>query len=288
MTNISTVTKDLIDSDLRQRIEAIEGLPTIPEIYNELVSELSSDDVSMQRVASIVSRDIAISAKLLQVVKSAYFGVKTEIQSVQQAVNQLGIDTVKGVILSAGVYANSTCAPVSGFSPAGLYRTGAAVGPKARFIAHVFGLTRNRVDEALTAGMMHDVGKLVLLAGFAEELEQACAISEKETIRLHVAIEKILGVNDASLGAYLLASWGFPESIVDAVSLHYEPSKRLNPRPCATTAVHLAYASEHDQNCLPTDSEQSAFDLAYTDTLGITNQLDQFKGLTAESVMQVR
>ncbi|MDF1545298.1 MAG: HDOD domain-containing protein [bacterium] len=286
MTNTATDTKELIDSELQKRIDGIEGLPAIPEIYNELVAELSSEDVSMQKIASIVSKDIAISAKLLQVVKSAYFGVRTEIQSVQQAVNQLGVDTVKGVILSAGVYADSNCDPVAGFSPAGLYRTAAAVGPKARFIAHAFGLARNKADEALTAGMMHDVGKLVLLAGFVAEIKQAVEISRQEQIPFHHAIEKTLGVNDAVLGASLLSSWGFPESIVEAVCFHYEPSKKRSPMPNATTAVHLAYASEHDQNSNLSDSEPTAFDLQYTDSLGITSQLEQFKGLTAESVMQ--
>ncbi|MCK5124612.1 MAG: HDOD domain-containing protein [candidate division Zixibacteria bacterium] len=276
-----------INSDLRQRIAKIETLPTLPEIYNQLVSELSSDNVSMKRVASIVSQDVAISAKLLQVVNSAFFGLSTEIQSVQQTVNYLGIDTVKGVVLSAGVYAGAAdCAGIPGFSPAELYKRGVAVGSKARFIAYSLGLARNQIDNALTAGLLHDVGKLVLLAGFADEFKAACNHSEKDNIPLHIAEEKVLGANDAAIGGFLLSSWGLSISVIQAVDLHYEPSKGKAPELDTTAAVHLAYASEHNQKHSRTDVTHTAFDTTYTDALGITDQLAQFEDLTAEAVTQ--
>jgi HD-like signal output (HDOD) protein len=276
----------LIDPSLRQRIEAIDSLPTLPEIYNQLMSELSSSEVAMNRVAAIVARDVAISAKLLQVVNSAYFGVATEIKGVQQAVNYLGVDTVKGIVLSAGVYSGTTKTDIVGFSPADLYRRGVAVGSKARFIAFSFGLGRSQIDNALTAGLLHDVGKLVLLTGFAEELKAAIVRSGEAAVPLHLAEEEVIGASDAAIGGYLLGTWGLSESIIEAVSLHYQPSratrKELNP----TAAVHLAYASESDNEHRIEDLERSAFDLTYTDELGITGQLSSLRGLTAEAVAQ--
>ncbi len=284
MNDSAAATESLIKPELRQRIEGIETLPTLPETYTQLVSELSSDDVSMKRVAAIVSQDVAISAKLLQVVNSAYFAVANRIQSVQQAVSHLGVETVKGVVLSAGVYSGKQYAEISGFSPAELYRRAVSVGPKARFIAYSLGLPKSMIDTALTAGLLHDVGKLVLLAGFADEFEAACSTSKAEKVPLHTAIEQELGADDAAIGGTLLASWGLTEPVVHAVALHYEPSKGARPELDATAAVHLAYASESNPRERQVDPEQMAFDVAYTDALGITGQLTQIVDLSAEAI----
>ena len=286
MNDSAIATDSLINSELRQRIDSIKTLPALPEIYNQLVSELSTADISTKRIASIVSRDAAIAAKLLQVVNSAYFALATQIQSIQQAVNYLGIDTVKGVVLSAGVYSGVGNSAIPGFSPAELYQRGAAVGPKARFIAYSLDLERSQIDNALTAGLLHDIGKLVMLVGFAKEFETACAHSKKESIPLHVAEKRILGADDAAIGGFLLNSWGLSKSIVQAVALHYEPSKCVNPELDAIASVHLAYASEYDQLHHSVDPMHTAFDHTYTDALGITDQLTQFKGLTAAAVVQ--
>ena len=287
MNDSVKVTDIFINSDLQERIEKIKTLPTLPEIYTQLVSELSSPNVSLNRITSIITQDVAISAKLLQVVNSAYFSLSTQIRSIQQAVNYLGIDTVKSVVLSAEVYScASGCAKISGFSLAELYKRAVTVGSKSRFIAYSFGLTGSQVDNALTAGLLHDIGKLVLLKGFAEEFKAACAHSEKENIPLHIAEEKVLGANDASIGGLLLTSWGLSKSVIQAVALHYEPSKCRVPELDATAAVHMAYASEHDQRHHSANPKHSAFDLTYTDSLGITNQLTQFVALSAEAIKQ--
>lgn len=286
MSDSAAPTDLLVGSDLRRKIENIQTLPTLPEIYNELVSELSSSEVSMKRVGSIVSQDVAISAKLLQIVNSAYFGLANQIHSIIQAVNYLGVDTIKSGVLSAGVFSEAGCAGIAGYTPAELYRRGTAVGPKARFIAYSLGLTRDQVDDALTAGLLHDVGKLVLLEGFAGEFKNACRLSEKENIPLHVAEERVLGADDAAIGGYLLNSWGLSKSIVRAVAFHYKPSKCSNPELDATTAVHLAYASEYAQRHRSADLTRTAFDLDYADALGITGQLAQLEGLTSEAVAQ--
>jgi len=283
MKSASSLHDHLLGPSLRSRIETIESLPTLPELYNQLLSELSSADVSLKRVADLVTQDVAISAKLLQVVNSAYFGMGTRVNDVHMATNYLGVDTVKGIVLSAGVYSNTGSSGIAGFTPSTLYDRGVAVGTKARFIAYSFGLTRQHVDDALTAGLLHDVGKLVLMSSFEQEFKAACELSRKDSIPLHVAEEKTLGANDAAIGGFLLATWGLSDGIIEAVAVHYQPSLAAQPELNATAAVHLSYASECGQQGT---EDQSAFDIGYTDTLGITNQLSQFSGLTPEAVTQ--
>ena len=284
LENSTVTTNTLVNPDLKLRIEKIETLPTLPEVYCQLVSELSTTDVSIKRIANIILQDAALSAKVLQVVNSAFFAVKTEVQSVQQAVNFLGTDTIKGIVLTVEVFSGTEYTEIPGFSLAELYQRGMAVGPKARFIAYCLGLQKNQMDSALTAGLLHDVGKLVLLTGFAEEFKEACEYSKKENVPLQEAQVKIIGADDAAIGGFLLTSWGLSQSIIEAVSLHYKPSICANPELDTTAAVHLAYASEHNQQFQQKDSTQTAFDLTYTDSLGISGQISQFEGLTAEAV----
>lgn len=271
---------------MRERIAAIHNLPTLPETYNRLMGELGKPDVSMSRIAAIVARDVAITAKLLQVANSAVFGLRTPIESVVQALNMIGIENVRGIVLAAGAFQIEVSAKIPGYQPHEIYGRAVNVGTKSRFIAYSFGLKRQEVDDALTAGLLHDVGKLILLTNFVSEFEKALQKSKHEAITLHRAQEDVLGADDAIIGAYLLSTWGLPTPIVDAVAYHYTPSKSGNASLDANAAVHLAWASEHDRQLRKGDPTPSAFDLAYTDALGVTGQLSSFVGLAPEAVSQ--
>ena len=274
------------DPALRERVAAIHDLPTLPETYGKLTTELGKADVSMSRIAAIVTSDAAITAKLLQVANSAMFGLRTPIESVLQALNMIGVENVRGIALAAGAYQIEVSAKIQGYHPHEIYGRAVNVGTKSRFIAYSFGLKRQEVEDALIAGLLHDVGKLILLTNFSTEFEKSIHMSKQDSITLHRAQEQILGADDASIGAYLLATWGLPVKIVDAVAYHYTPSKSGNASLDANAAVHLAWASEHDRQLRKGDSTPSAFDRTYTDALGVTNQLSSFVGLSPEAVSQ--
>lgn len=103
---------------------------------------------------------------------------------------------------------------------------------------------------------------------------------------MHEAENLVMGANDTAIGAFLLTSWGLPKRIVDAVAMHYAPSKWGQPAFDVSAAVHLAYASEQDRKRHKTDVSPSAFDLVYTDVIGISSQLSSFIGLCPEAVSQ--
>jgi HD-like signal output (HDOD) protein len=271
------------DPQLRERIEQINTLPTLPEVYTQLCAELAKPNVNTHNVATIISHDVAISAKLLQVINSAYFGMKTHVESVQQAVNLLGIETVKGIVLAASVYKGGKGPIITGYTPLDIYTRAVGVGAKSRFIAYSFGLPRNEVDYALTSGLLHDIGTFVLLTSFTEEFKVILKRSHEEATSIPETVEKVMGADDAAIGAFLLTSWKLPQTIIDAVAMHYRPSKWNRSELDSCAAVHLAFASEHDR-LHKRHSEESAFDRGFTDRLGISNQLDSYIGLTPEAV----
>ena len=187
-----------------------------PEVYSRLVEELKSEEASLRNVAEIISRDVGLTVKILQMVNSAFFGLRTHVESPLHAVTLLGLDTIQSLVLSAGVI-NQFKAPVlPGFSLDGFHSRGLAVGTSARLLATAFGLHKRSTENALMAGLLHDVGKLVMLTHFQDEFVKAVSVASDNDWPLYVAEKEVLGVTDAQIGAYLLSLWGLP----DPLALH--------------------------------------------------------------------
>jgi HD-like signal output (HDOD) protein len=137
-----------------------------------LVFELQSEEVSVKSIGEIISRDIGMTAKLLQIVNSAFFGLPTRVDDAIRAVNLLGLDTVRALVLTVGIFEQSQVPPLSGMSVDSIYVHSLAVGAAAKKIAKAIGLDQKQADEALMAGMMHDIGQLVSLIHLREELKR--------------------------------------------------------------------------------------------------------------------
>jgi putative nucleotidyltransferase with HDIG domain len=263
----------LTNEALHSRIAKIGSLPSPPAIYNQLVGELQSETANMQKIANLIRQDVSITAKLLQIINSAYFGLPTHVESPLQAVNLLGLDTVKSVVLTAGVFSQFDDPRLPEFSIDQIFNHSIAVGTSARHFANAFGLERRQSEDSLMAGMLHDIGKLVMLTEFKEELSLALKLSERESIRFYEAERRIFGVTHADIGAHLLSLWGLSDSILEAVALHATPNLAPSPMVNVLTAVHLANAIDHDQRSLTNDPMSTYADMAYLKGLGIAGQL---------------
>ncbi|HOP06639.1 MAG TPA: response regulator [candidate division Zixibacteria bacterium] len=270
----------LSNAELHRRIASIKSLPSLPDVYNDLVSEIQMENCSMRRVAGLISRDVGITAKLLQMVNSAFFGLPTHVESPLHAVNLLGLDTVQSLVLTAGVFQQFEGCDLPGISIDSIHNNSMAVGSSARLIATAFGLNRRPAEEALMAGMLHDVGKLVMLANFRDEITDAMLLSQEEKIPLWKAQKKILGVSDAQIGAHLLSLWGLPDNILEAVALHYRPVDTPHPLLNVLTTVHIAFALNQDLNNNIRDAAASSLDMDYLLKLGLADQLQNIKNLS--------
>jgi HD-like signal output (HDOD) protein len=210
----------LPDEALRRVVGAIGALPALPRTSVLLAAALEKPDVPLGEIGRIVERDVAITAKLLQLVNSAFFCLPYRVTSVRGAVSYLGLDTLKHLVLSIELF--RTMQPrqtIAGFS---LTEFEEHSHLTARIAARL-PAAEPIVAAGVVASVLHDAGKLVLAAHLPHELEKALATSRIEQRPMHVVELEQMGTTHADIGAYLLGLWGLSGAVVDAVSRHHRP-----------------------------------------------------------------
>lgn len=225
----------LASPSLRKTIGHIKHLPTFPRTYRALTAALVNPDVSAKEVAGIVEQDVGLCAKLLQLVNSAFFGLSRRVTNIETAVSLLGTNMIKNVVLSLEVF---TDVPKTGklFSTDTLQQHSFCTGSLARTLLK----DARQAEDAFVAGVLHDVGELVLLTGVPDIFDKIarCAV-EVKMHRFEIENEE-LQVTHAAVGAYLLGIWGLPYAIVEAVAFHHEPKGVEAVHFPILAAVHVA------------------------------------------------
>ncbi len=215
----------LSDDGLRRAATGPGGLPSAPAIYERLTRALAIPTTSLDEVAAILSTDVAMCAKVLQLVNSAFFGLGRRITSLTEAVAYLGLATIRTVALSASAFEIFTGAQGE-HEAAALRRLQEHSTLVARIAARIVA-DPARSDGAFMAGMLHDIGKLVLAAHERDYLIEAIAHAASNGTSLHEAELALRGTTHAEIGAYLLGLWGLPFEVVEAVALHHHAEPRL-------------------------------------------------------------
>jgi HD-like signal output (HDOD) protein/ActR/RegA family two-component response regulator len=230
-------TQSLIQSaDLRAQLGAVAALPPMPSTFAALQCALTDPNVDSNKVAAIIQKDPAISAKVLQVCNSAFFRLPRRVASIQHAVSYLGLSTVRSMVLSAELFR-----PGKALSPAldleQMQRHALSVAAIARSLA----ADNPRAEDAFLAGLLHDIGFLLLARqdpdGMQRALEAAAAgMPLAQAEQLHT------GINHGVAGGYLLGLWGLPYEIVETVTHHEEPASVVQSCFDVLSAVSIAHA----------------------------------------------
>ncbi|MDJ0923528.1 MAG: response regulator [Acidimicrobiia bacterium] len=253
---------DLSDPELLAAIAATKSLPSVPALYQQLTEELTSGSASLAGIASIVAQDPALTAKILQIVNSAFFALRREVADIEQAVTMLGTDTIMALALTMHLFSQGEMNAQQKLVVEKVWTRALAVATLAKAICTADGNNHAVAQEAFLAGMLHDAGKVVLTMNWPDrisELADADVESEREAF----------GSDHALVGAYLLAMWGLPDVIVEAVAYHHEPSLVATVDSPVLTAVHVAHALETRQN-----GEPPAFDQAYLEPAGLADRVE--------------
>jgi len=230
--------RELGDPDLAAAIAGTRTLPPAPQVYRQLTSELAKEEPSLGAVAQIVSTDPALAAKILQLVNSAFFALRREVTSIDQAVALLGMKTVAGLTLTVGLFDAPQPDPDIAALLSTIREQSLVAAGVAKSIAIAEGGTAADGDAAFLAGILHDCGKLIIA------LNWPSAFVEIEGSIPSLAMERSrYGIDHCRAGAYLLGVWGLPDEIVEAVAYHHAPGEGHSPETFGpTAALHVALA----------------------------------------------
>lgn len=272
--NRSCALRDLLGSEaLQLLVSQLQTLPSLPELYAQLVEELRDPHAAIKKVGEIISQDLGMTAKILQVVNSAFFGVRRQISSPSEAVSLLGLDTVMTLVLTIQVFSQfkQDCLPKS--FPAALWSHSMRVGVFARRVAQVEGRGPEMGKDAFTAGLLHDVGHLMLATNLPQQYAQMLALVGTSDLSQNEAEREVFGATHAEVGAYLLGLWGLPNAIVEAVAYHHHPEQCLAQGFAPLTAVHLGDAMDFDTQSTNLERTSTGINMDYLARLGLVDRL---------------
>jgi HD-like signal output (HDOD) protein len=230
----------MTDEQLKALLSELSTLPSLPEAYNRIMQELQCDDPSLQKIAQIVETDAAMSAKILQLVNSAFFGIARRISTPAEAATFLGVDVIKALVLSTGVFAQFENSKRAAERLSAIWNHSFEVATLAREIATDQSGQKVSGDYAFIGGLLADVGKLVFAANFSksfDEVEDALLHSDKPDWQVE---KETIGHNHMDVGAYLIGLWGLPNPVVECVAYHHQPSACIGREFSALSAVHIA------------------------------------------------
>ena len=268
----------LVDPRLRALAGSVGTLPSVPAIYWELTQALADPEVGAADVSKIVERDLALSAKVLQIVNSSFFGLPQRTTSVGKAVSYLGLSVVKAVAVTLQVFsAGASARPIPGFSVEELQQRAVLVAEIARRIIR----DPKRAEEAYLAGLLHDMGKIILALGAPERFAEALRLAADSGHPLHLVEKEILHVSHAEVGAFLLGSWGLPLPIVAAVAYHHKPAAAASDDVDLTVAVHVASALVDGADQAGAARSADQLDTATLEALGMAQELVRWRGVAA-------
>jgi HD-like signal output (HDOD) protein/ActR/RegA family two-component response regulator len=224
-------------SALRGIVSTFRDLPVPSDRYFELLQELDDPLSSSRSVALKIEKDLSLSARVLRLANSAFFSLPRTIAQARDAVEILGVETVRALLTVSHFYLTEggTATDVERLGERSL-----RIGQEARRVATLLGLSQNAIANAATAGLLSHIGTLAFMNNNSRQYEVATARVDSGSMALIDAERAALGVSHCELGAYLTGIWGFPTDVVNAVAFHHSPREAGPPSLGPLTAVHIA------------------------------------------------
>ncbi len=266
-----------MSSSLRELVGRIRTFPTIPSLYVEVVNALQNPNATTADIGAIIARDMAMTTKLVQVLNSAYFGLPRTITDPTEAVGILGFETIKSLIMTIKLLSQYDKVKPVYFSIDNIWRHSTNVARTARVMALLETGDTDCSGAAYTAGLMHDLGKVILAANFDDQYHGAHAVARKQQIPLWEVEKDIFGATHGEIGAYMLALWGMSAEVVKVAALHHHPLRAGDKTFTALTAVHVANALEYGGNPDADGLPAPVVDAAYLQELGLEERVELWR-----------
>lgn len=272
---------------LKSLLHRMGSLPALPVVYEQILQEMILEDTSVARVGKLIEQDPGLSAKILQIVNSAYMGMRSPVSNLVQACAMLGLENLKNVVLMAEVFDLPKGKKLPhGFDLSAVWGHSLAAGEGARKIAAQESHDKKVQDRAFTAGLLHEIGQLILATQLTDEFAEALRVAAAHQIPLVDAEFDILGATHSQVGSYLLELWGLPDPVVEAIAFHIYPSScpaedyslqesgyhvPAESAFTALTALHAGnyFCEEHEAGA----GVKAELDMAYLENLGYADRI---------------
>jgi HD-like signal output (HDOD) protein/CheY-like chemotaxis protein len=274
----SNLEDSMHNGRLKSLVCKMERLPSIPSLYLKLVEKSSKPDTSLEEIADIVNKDIAMTAQILKLSNSSFFGLGRPLANAQEAVAYLGLDTLKSLVLSVHAFSQFEKIETGPLKIGALWNHSMQVAGLAKRISKFEGQDPKAAEEAFTAGMLHDLGKLVLAVNLPKEYTEATRMAQSG-LDLPLAELQLFGANHADVGGYLIGLWGLPVPVVEAVALHHSPSLTAQNMFTPLTSLHAANALEWQRSHAGTGAPASELDTKYLERIGVSSHLADWREL---------
>jgi len=229
---------------IRREVEEIGALPTLPEIPMKILRLIADEESSMADIAKIIQRDPSLAANILKVSNSPYYGARERVASLQLALTILGLNEIINIVTSISIIRMfPSTKRTAVFNRVKFWRHSFGAGCAAQMLARELKFDLDGAE--FMAGLIHDVGKLIIDQYFHPKLKEILSTVEKEELSPIDAEVRVMGVNHATLAAWLAQSWHLPPALVDAIQHHHSPLDvlalaRPSRQPFLAAIVHLA------------------------------------------------
>ncbi len=272
VTRAVALRQVLGDSRLCSLVAQLSKIPSMPQAYRDLMAAMQCPNKSLKDLGAIVAQDVAMTAKILQIVNSAFFGLPRQVPDPIQAVCLLGLDVIRALVATVHVFSELSLEEYNGLGLGDLWMHSMETGALAKQIVSAEGGEREMCDHALTAGLLHDAGKLILAVNQTERYREVLRRSPAPAATLVAAEREVFGTTHAEIGAYLLGLWGLPQPVVEAVAFHHRPADSAATEFAALTAVHAADALLHADGGSNPAEPPDRLDIAYLQRLGLAER----------------
>jgi HD-like signal output (HDOD) protein len=260
-------------------ISAVNTLPSLPKTYRELEKEIESPTASVESISRIIESDIAMSAKILQLLNSSFFHPSMKKTKASEAVPVIGLQVLKSLVLAMHVFTEWHDGITPGFDPERILAHSVTVAGVSRQLAINAGMTHSQTEEIYSAGLFHDIGKLLLAANAPDSCQCIEDVRVQKGLTRLEAEENVLGATHAEAGAYLMALWGFDEPIITVCAFHHHPERSSDKGFTPLTAVHVANALTHE---ILDGGEwgQSVVNSEYLEREGVSGEIAKWREIT--------
>jgi HD-like signal output (HDOD) protein len=272
VTRAMALESKLKNERLQQLVGQMEHLPSVPSLYSEIVDKMHDPETTLEDIGAIIAKDIGMTANILKLVNSAFFGLRRQVASPAEAVAYLGLDTIKSLVLSTHAFSKFATLQVEGFSLTQLWDHSMQTAAAAKRLVQVELNDRKLMDEAFVSGLLHDAGKTALAFNFPDQYGKILERAKSGGVDFLQVECETFGASHADVGGYLLGLWGLPTPVVEAIALHHQPMLTATDSFTPLTAVHVANAIINART-----AREPEVDAGYLERLKLTDRLNGWR-----------